>query len=148
AGGGLSTPDLEPGASPRRSRKGCYGRARSRRRLWRPAFRPAGRRAALTAEAPRRLDRCERRLGSWGKSGRAALRRKPPSPNWKRHGGDLASLPDSFHAPSPHSSAEPRKSLSPFRGIRADTCYVVYKAQGRFDRAQKRGLLLGLFLWS
>jgi hypothetical protein len=45
--------------------------------------------------------------------------------------GDLASLPDSFHA-SPDSSAEVLKVLSPFRGIHADTCYPVYKAHGRF----------------
>jgi hypothetical protein len=61
--------------------------------------------------------------------------------------GDLASLPDSFHAPSPGSSAEALKVLSPFRGIHADTCYPVYKAHGRFDHAQKR-LLVALFLWS
>ena len=52
--------------------------------------------------------------------------------------GDLASLPDSFHAPSAQSSAAPWETLSPFRGISADTCYQVYKAHDKFDRAQKR----------
>src|SRR6266480_7030573 len=142
AGGGLSASDLEPGASPRRSRTGCPGRARSRRRLWRPWIRPAGRRAALAAEAPRRLGRRERRL-AWGEveggpaTETALTYLEAAWVTWR------ASLIP-FTLPRPHSSAEARKVLSPFRGIRADTCYLVYKAHGRFDRAQKGRPLLGL----
>src|SRR5438093_8902910 len=99
AGGGLSASDLEPGASPRRSRTGCPGRARSRRRLWRPWIRPAGRRAALAAEAPRRLGRRERRLAWVEVEGRPCDGNRPPL--FGSGMGDVASLPDSFHAPSP-----------------------------------------------
>jgi len=97
-------------------------------------IRPAGRRAALAAEAPRRLGRHERRL-AWGEvEGRPCDGNRPPylEAAWVTWRASL--IP--FTLPRPHSSAEARKVLSPSR-IRADTCYLVYKAHGRFDRAQK-----------
>jgi hypothetical protein len=108
-----------------------------------PASRPG---AALTAEAPRRLGRRERRL-AWGEvEGRPCDGNRPPylEAAWVTWRASLIPLT----LPRPHSSAEARKVLSPFRGIRADTCYLVYKAHGRFGRAQKRRPLLGLFLLS